>query len=402
MTLVHPPRSAGWLGSPATARVVDRREETNPFLRWRELLWSYDRARSAGWDDERFVSLVRSLDDSVATVAGTGFRTTPLTVEAGLAAAIGVDPDLLLVKDETGNVAGSHKARHLFGLLIHLAVDDTPRDRLLAISSCGNAALAAATVARAAGRPLRVFIPTWATPAVVDRLEELGAQIEVCPRREGESGDPCYLRFREAVAAGAYPFGCQGTENVLTIDGGRTLAWELVDQVPHPGRLFVQVGGGALGSSIAQGHVDAVDLGETERLPRIHPVQAEGCAPLDRAVRSAGRLEAAIADPDRHMTPWTDPHSAATGILDDVTYDWLPLAWAVWSSGGSTVVAPEATIVEAHQLARQHTTIPVDPTGTAGLAGLLHWSRTEGAHAAAPATPVGGEPLVVLFTGVER
>ncbi|NIR37703.1 MAG: hypothetical protein GWN79_06755, partial [Actinobacteria bacterium] len=76
----------------------------------------------------------------------------------------------------------------------------------LAIASCGNAALAAAVVARAEQRDLRVFIPTWADEAVVEDLERLDARIEVCERREGESGDPTYLRFLEAVDDGATPF----------------------------------------------------------------------------------------------------------------------------------------------------------------------------------------------------
>ena len=75
-------------------------------------------------------------------------------------------------------------------------------------------------VARALDRDLEVFVPTWADPPVVDRLRDLEATIRVCERREGEVGDPCYLRFREAVSEGALPFTCQGTENALTIDGG--------------------------------------------------------------------------------------------------------------------------------------------------------------------------------------
>jgi len=70
------------------------------------------------------------------------------------------------VKDETDNVAGSHKARHMFGLLVHLEVvrrlgmTERPLPPL-AIASCGNAALAAAVVAAAgAGDSWSSFRPT--------------------------------------------------------------------------------------------------------------------------------------------------------------------------------------------------------------------------------------------------
>ena len=50
------------------------------------------------------------------------------------------------------------------------------------------------------------------------------------------------------------------------------------------------------------------------------------------------------------MWPWDDPRSAADGILDDETYDWLGVLEAMDGGGGSPVVAPEAAIIEAHEL----------------------------------------------------
>ena len=67
------------------------------------------------------------------------------------------------------------------GIAIWLEVVGIERSRELAIASCGNAALAAAVIARASNRPLRVFVPTWADDSVIARLRELDAQIEVCP-----------------------------------------------------------------------------------------------------------------------------------------------------------------------------------------------------------------------------
>ena len=122
-------------------------------------------------------------------------------------------------------------------------------------------------------------------------------------------------------------------------------------------------------------------------------MQAEGCAPLRRAwdhLAPDFDFDAAAADPDTYMTPWDDPHSVATGILDDITYDWVPLLERTRATGGWPVVAPESLIVEAHRLAREHTAIAVSPTGSAGLAGLL----TEPPDAA---VRVG-----LLFTGVDR
>ena len=188
-------------------------------------------------------------------------------------------------------MSGSHKGRHLMGVLIHLAVmercglTDPARRRELAIASCGNAALAAAVVARAWGWGLTVFVPPEADPRVVRRLYDLGANVVTCPREPGIPGDPAYRRLRQELDAGALPFTTQGPENGLAIEGGLTLGYELVtDLAGEPlDHLIVQVGGGALASSTIQALREAADLGALGRMPAIHTVQTTGAHPLERA-----------------------------------------------------------------------------------------------------------------------
>jgi threonine synthase len=378
----------------------------SPFEHYRSRLDSYREARTRGWPDERFVGLVRELDAAVAGVHGHGFVKTPLVDAPALAGALGLDAHRLWLKDDTGNVGGSHKARHLFGVLLHLAVCATQGD--LAIASCGNAALASAVVARAAGRTLEVFIPTWADPTVVAELERLGARITVCERRAGEEGDPTYLRFTEAVAAGAVPFSCQGTVTTTALDGGRTLGWEIADQLAEHGvsgrlHLYVQVGGGALAAAAWVGLREGIDEAALSIEPVMHPVQTAACAPLARAWErlceatpgSPSRMQAARDDPARFMWAWEHVGmSAASGILDDVTYDWLHIAEAMDASGGCPVTVEEDEVVEAHRLVHVHTDIDADATGTAGLAGVLDDVR-HGRIAE-------HEQVLALVTGVTR
>ncbi len=402
-------REAGWLGSPPGASFVPDSASDNPFVRYRSLQWAHGRFLEAGRTEQDFLAAVEALDRRVAEIDGRGFRVTPTLRARPLGERLGVE---LWIKDETGNVTLTHKARHLMGLALHLEAEGVAAGRRLAIASCGNAALAAATVARAANRPLDVFIPPWADEGIVETLDVLGARTQVCPRVAGESGDPCFLRFRDAVAAGALPFCAVAAENIWTIDGGRTLAFEMIDSlagVADLDALFVQVGGGALASSVVQGFAEAVGAGVIGRLPAIYAVQTAGCAPLRQAwdrLRALGSdvgMEAALAraesQPEDFMQPWAPPdgntpQSIATGILDDVTYDWLPIVWGAAATGGDVVVAPEEAVAEAHALARDLTPIAVDPTGTAGLAGLLA-ARRGGLVA-------DGARVGVLFTGADR
>ena len=54
-----------------------------------------------------------ALDERIQAIDGTGFVTTPLTYSDELKA---------FVKIESGQVAGSHKARHLFNVMTYLQV----------------------------------------------------------------------------------------------------------------------------------------------------------------------------------------------------------------------------------------------------------------------------------------
>lgn len=403
----------------------------NPFLRYAHLHHSYWLARARGLAHDDYEAIVNRLDRAVAAVTGDhGFVITPFDRCDVASDALGIE---VWAKDETGNVAGSHKARHLMGLLLHLDVQKVPTTRRLAIASCGNAALAAATLAKAARRPVDVFVPPSANPVVINHLRALHATITECPRVPSDpAGDPCVHRFREALKRGALPFCCQGNENGLNIDGGATIGQELADQLAIseflPTRLMVQVGGGALGSAVVRGLRQAAGLGHIEGLPMVHFVQSQGAAPLHRAWagvanRALGSLghdkrahegaragdiaallsvptaQAAVTEALRHaathrntyMWAWEDePHSVATGILDDETYDWLALVEAMITTGGWPVVVDESTLVEANAMSGSD----ADETGTAGLAGLIQLRR-DGVVA-------NDERAVVLFSGLRR
>jgi threonine synthase len=398
-------------------------------------------------------------------------RATPLLRSPELASALG-HAGQVWIKDETGAITGSHKIRHLLATMFYLeglrharGTDEKPP---LAISSCGNAALAAAAAARAGGYTLRTFVPDNVHPLVEDMLRQRGAIVHKQCRMPGAPpGDPCYLAFRQAIERGHIPFSCSGADNWTNIEGGQTLGLELVLQCrawnARLDHVIVQAGGGALGRSLVRALTMMQRAGMLSAMPRVHICQTEAGFPFVRAYLLALREVAAdaglpfdldiptpgsLSGPDartgyaarrnkalrdfesrgqdqigavaaylsehfksqsvrdwtgnlprrKHdfMWPWDGiaPASLADGILDDETYDWYELLLGVLRSGGQAVIATEADIVRAKDLADQHTTIPVSATGAAGLAGLLALRR-HGAIAAS--TNVG-----LLFTGLAR
>lgn len=356
----------------------DDLSSSNPFIRYRRRMAWWAFARANGMDDAATVDL--------ATHVADGFAMTPLERHEAISRAAGVE---VWAKDETGALAGSHKARHLASIMLHLRVAERlgllPERPPLAISSCGNAALAASTLAARERWPIRVFVPTWMDPAFGAGLDALGAEVNRCDRTTAP-GDPAMAGFRAAVVDGAIPFSVQGPVNAWCLDGGRTIGWEIAEQIAahriEPRAVYVQVGGGAFASCLG--------AGLEHRVPLV-AVQTEGCAPLAAALVRADGYD----HPERHwsevMVPWEDPSSLADGILDDETYDWIGVRRAVRASGGRAVVAPESMVVAAHDT-MVTAGPPTSPTGSAGVAGLLTDAargRVEG-------------PVVVVLSGVER
>ena len=409
----------------------------------------------------RYGRILGGMTDRLLRLEGRDFSVTPLTEEPRLASALG-RTGRLWVKNETGNVTGSHKGRHLMATLLYLeALRKLKGDsikKVLAIYSCGNAALGAAAVARAGGYELHAFVPEDVDPVVAAMLAERGTIVERIPRSGTGAGDPCYLAFQKALAEkGWLPFACAGNDNWSNIEGGATLGWEMVMQLLDRSQkidsVVIQVGGGALARSVAQALEEALQLGFIQVLPRIHVCQPAGGFPFVRAyllalaeiARRSGHsfdlsyghgadpvvqlqrtMAFARARPDQiqevaafvqrsfdlplvqsvfkdmageaghFMWPWDGgtPHSLAHGILDDVTYDWYHLLRALLRSGGRAEILAEDTIRAAYEKAQSHTGIPVCPTGASGLAGLMQLTDSGAIDR--------GESAGLFFTGFDR
>jgi threonine synthase len=410
---------------------------------------------------DRYRRILDRVTDRLLRLEGRDFDVTPLTEEPDLRASLGRS-GRLWVKNETGNVTGSHKGRHLMGTLLYLEalreLESDKAKRVLAIYSCGNAALGAAAVARAGGYELHAFVPEDLDPVVSAMLAERGTLVEKIPRASAGEGDPCYLAFQKALTQGRrVPFACAGNDNWSNIEGGATLGWEMLlqlrDRSEPIDHVVVQVGGGALARSVAQAFEEALQLRFIDVLPRIHVCQPEGGFPFVRAyllalaeiARGSGRsfdlrydkgadpvtqLQKAAAfaraRPDQiqeaaafakrsfdtpvvqsvlnkmagsasyFMWPWDGaaPHSLAHGILDDVTYDWYFLLRAVLRSGGRAEILSEDTIRNAYEKAHLQTGIPVCPTGASGLAGLIHLTESGAIDRS--------ESAGLFFTGFDR
>lgn len=156
--------------------------------------------------------------------------------------------------------------------------------RALACASTGDTSAALAAYGAAAGIPVVVLLPAGkisaaqlvqplANGALVGALE---TDFDGCMRAVQElTRDPTiYLA---------------NSMNSLRVEGQKTLAYELVQQLDWEVPDWVLVPGGNLGnvSAIAKGFTEMLDAGLIDRLPRLACCQAEHANPLYRAYARA-------------------------------------------------------------------------------------------------------------------
>src|SRR3954451_1861546 len=100
-------------------------DDTNPFLAFQPYFAWDSFAAENDFDPDARRDLADGADARVAAVAGTGFVITPFTRADALSHALGfTDDGGIWIKDETRQVAGSHKGRHIFSTMLHLLLTE--------------------------------------------------------------------------------------------------------------------------------------------------------------------------------------------------------------------------------------------------------------------------------------
>jgi threonine dehydratase len=255
----------------------------------------------------------------------------------------GLDAELWL-KLESLQLTGSFKARGATNRLLTLP-PEVIRNGLVAASG-GNHGLATAYVARQAGVPATIYLPSTAVPLKAEKLRRLGADV----RFEGDLWDQTHIAASaEAERTGAYYLHPFADEAV--VDGQGTVALELLEQVPEADVFLIAIGGGGLISGMAQVI--------RHRLPnaRIIGIEPYG-APTLRASLDAGHVV-------RLPQVTTKVATMACGRTAENIYD------HVRANVDEIVLIEDAEMQKAAELLWFDYGIAADMSGAASLAALL-------------------------------
>jgi threonine synthase len=295
-----------------------------------------------------------------SNVISLGEGGTPLLRSKRLAEHLGLRE--LYIKDETRNPTWSFKDRPM---TVGVSKAKEHGATALASASSGNAAAALAAYCARAGFSCYCFVPDIAPMGKIAQLLLYGAKV-VRLRGLHKGDDPTVKLLREACGIyGWTPCPSFGPFNPYQAEGPKTLAYEVIEQLEWnvPDIAYVQVGAGGLLGGQWRGFIDFETIGLVKHRPRMLAVQATGCAPLVQAYNTD-------QDPFK-IVPCASPHSVAEGLCDPFPWDGDLALAAVRDSNGSAIAVEDDTILHAQHLLAKYEGIFAEPSGVAGLAGLL-------------------------------
>ena len=291
-------------------------------------------------------------------------RRTPTMTTDGI--DFGLAPMTLVMKLELLQHAGSFKAR---GAFANVLLREIPAAGVVAASG-GNHGVAVAFAAGRLGIPATIFIPTIASPAKIDRIRQLGAQLVITGERYA---DALAASEEWRMTSGALPI--HAFEQVETLLGQGTLGRELEEQEPALDTLLVAVGGGGLIGGIAAWYQDRIKLIAVE--PELAPT-------LDLALKAGHPIDAPTG-------------SIAADSLAPRQVGALMFPFAQQYVHSTILVSDEA-IRQAQEALWQGMRVVAEPGGATAFAALLagHYQPQPGERVGV--LVCGGNTVAVDFT----
>jgi len=277
----------------------------------------------------------------------------PVSLVEGWTPLLPVD-DRVWVKDEARNPTGSFKAR---GMSAAVTMARSLGARALAAPSAGNAAGALAAYGARAGLPVVVAMPEDTPAPFIAECRHYGAEVHLVPGTISDAGR--FLRERGPRDA----FDVSTLREPFRIEGKKTMAYEIVEQIGVPDVIVYPTGGGTGLIGMWKAFTEMRALGWLPAgvpTPRLVSVQAAGCAPVVRAFL-AGRDA---------TEPWPSPETRAYGLRVPAPLGGFLCLRALRETGGTAVAVAEERIAPAAAALAARSGLDICPEGGAAWAAL--------------------------------
>jgi len=291
----------------------------------------------------------------------------------------------LWLLDETRNPTGSFKDR---SMTVGVSKAVELGCSTVASASSGNAAASLAAYSAKGGLRCVTFVPDLASTGKLAQLTTYGALVV---KVQGlESGEDPTVKLLKASCDRYdwYPCPSFGSLNAYQVEGAKTMAYEIAEQLDwsSPDVVYVPVGAGSGLTGNWKGFVDLKQLDFVKQLPTLMAVQSTGCAPFVRAYEQG-------FDPLK-ITAWEKPDSVATGLMDPFPWDGDYALRALKESKGKAFAVTNEEILNAQKLLAKTEGIFAEPSGVTSLAGLIkHFSSDEVERSATIVVEITGNGL---------
>jgi threonine synthase len=296
----------------------------------------------------RFREMLPAVDEAQIVTLREG--NTPLYELPRSAKSLGMPH--LLAKHQGMNPTGSFKDT---GMTVAATFARRAGFHWVACASTGNTSASMAAYAARGGMRSLVLVPegkiSWSK---LSQALDYGAV--TCQLRTDFDG--CLRLLQELVLrAPLYPLN---SINPFRLEGQKTIALELLEQLEWEAPDHIIVPGGNLGNSSAIGKalVEMRDMGLISRLPKLSVIQAEGANALARTVREGGTQLIGV-----------QPDTRATAIRIGNPASWKKAVHVLETTGGVCQEVSEMEIAQAKaEIGAEG--IGCEPASAVTLAGL--------------------------------
>ena len=273
---------------------------------------------------------------------------TPLVRSERVCKALGTSE--VYFKLEGCNPTGSFKDR---GMVVAIAKALEAGSRFIACASTGNTSASAAAYGAHSGLTTLVLVPKGNIAAgKMAQAIAYGAHVLAVTG----NFDRALQLVRDLC--GRYPITLVNSVNPFRLEGQKTAAFEVVDELGDaPDYLCIPVGNAGNITAYWRGFRDYRESGRSTRLPRMMGFQAEGAAPI-----VVGH-------------PILDPKTIASAIKIGNPASWKSAVAARDESGGRIEAVTDEEILEAYKMLARTEGVFCEPASAASVAGLLKLSR---------------------------
>ena len=314
---------------------------------WRQRLTSLEsRDRSGVW---RFREFLPFDDDTVVVSLGEG--NTPLYDAPRSANYCRLHH--LRLKHQGNNPTGSFKDT---GMTVAVTQALKLGARMVVCASTGNTAASLAAYAARANLLCAIVVPGGqVSHAKLAQALDYGAKVVEI---EGNF-DSCMSAIRELSEESSVYL--VNSINPFRIEGQKTVAFELAEQLGWRAPDHLILPGGNLGNSSAfgKGFRELLESGLIDRQPKITVVQAQGAAPFARF----------YSEHQSDLVNEEDPKTLASAIKIGAPVSWRKAWRAVSETGGSVITVSEQEIADAKAMIGRDG-IGCEPASATTVAGI--------------------------------